>query len=186
MSPQVVSSLPGGWSESSLFEDDLHGLACPVQRVVHDGVAPPYRCSLVGQLERQEDDDGADGETSVQTSGCEVVVVGPPAAVLVLDDLVEDETDDAPGRVVDGRCRGNHTGTAEDEGNIDVTEVGLWEHAGKYVEHGRGEGAGDEEVHESIVDLASTEDALRTNQTPNDRSVEEDPSAWASVVVLLF
>lgn len=110
----------------------------------------------------------------------------PPAAVAVLDDLVEHESDDAPGRVVDGGRRRDHAGPAEDERHVDVAELALGEHAGQQVEDGRAQGAGDEKVHEPVVDLAGAEDALRADQTPDDGSVEEDATAGAGVVVDLL
>ena len=36
------------------------------------------------------------------------------------NDIIENESDDRPGDVVDGAGRGNETGAAEDDGEVDV------------------------------------------------------------------
>ena len=66
------------------------------------------------------------------------------------DDIVEDESDDRPGDVVDGAGRGNETGAAEDDGEVDVFD----------------ERVGPFEVHEPSDDGADSAD-------------EEEEEEWA-------
>lgn len=160
----------------------MNSFVIGVHGAANNGVAPPYWSSLEGQVERQENDNGRNGKTSVKTSRGDVVVVRPPASVSVLNELVEDESGETPGGVVDGCGRRNLARTAEDDGCVEVSEVGLGEHAGKEVEEGWGNGTSDEEVQQAVVDLASREDTLGTDETPNDGGSKENVATWAGEV----
>ena len=179
----TLKSLPHlGPKRLSRLQRRLPRLVVRLERAGDNVVAPPHRRLLLRKLQRDEDEDRAKRETDVETGGGEVVVVRPPAAVPVSEELVEDETDDAPGRVVERGGGRDLAGAAEDEGHVDVAEGGAGEHAREHVEDGWGDGADEEEVQQVVVHLASGEDALRTDQTPNDGSVEEHAAVGAGEV----
>ena len=52
--------------------------------------------------------------------GKRTIVLCPPRKVTSANDIIENESDDRPGDVVDGAGRGNETGAAEDDGEVDV------------------------------------------------------------------
>jgi len=67
---------------------------------------------------------------------------------------LEDEADDRPGHVVDGRGGRDEGGTGEDDGEVDVFDEGVGEFAGDEVACEREDGADEEEEDERVVDLA--------------------------------
>ena len=57
-----------------------------------------------------------------EKKGKRTIVLCPPRKVTSANDIIENESDDRPGDVVDGAGRGNETGAAEDDGEVDVFE----------------------------------------------------------------
>ena len=85
----------------------LDRLLLVVEVVGRDGDAPPLREGGVGQVEGEDDDDGADGQADVQAGRGQVIEAQPPAAVLAAEEGVEEEADGAPAEVVERGGRGN-------------------------------------------------------------------------------
>ena len=59
-------------------------------------------------------------KNSKERKGQRTIVLCPPRKVTSANDIIENESDDRPGDVVDGAGRGNETGAAEDDGEVDV------------------------------------------------------------------
>lgn len=89
--------MPSLRSEGLTISHDLPDTGvCHIHSVIDIDIAPPLWCRGVGQVQREEDDDGRNEETSVERCGCDVVILQPPASPAALDVEVEDDTDDAP------------------------------------------------------------------------------------------
>ena len=67
-----------------------------VQRPRRRRIAPPARERGRGQVQRGDDDDGADGQADIESRRSDVVVAHPPAAVAVADVFLENKSDDGP------------------------------------------------------------------------------------------
>ena len=78
-------------------------------------------------LEAEENENNGDSDTGVESGRQDVVVLGPPGEVTATDNIVENESDDGPGDVVDGSGRRNVASSIEDDReaekriSIDVT-----------------------------------------------------------------
>lgn len=165
----------------------LDGRVQVIHVVVRDADAPPGGHGGVCEVEGEDDDDGGDGEADVEAGGGDVVEAHPPAAVAVPDVLVEDEADDAPGEVVERGGGGDAVAAAEDERGGEVAEGRAGEGAGEGVEEDGGQGAGQPEVLQVGVQGARGEDALRADEAPDDRGVEEDaPVGAVELAALVF
>ena len=77
------------------------------------------------------------------------IVLCPPRKVTSANDIIENESDDRPGDVVDGAGRGNETGAAEDDGEVDVFEERVRPLERDQVAPQRRERAREEEEHKS-------------------------------------
>lgn len=67
------------------------------------------------------------------------------------DDVVEDKPDDGPGHVVEGGGGWDETGTAEDDGEVDVLDERVRPLEGDEVASERAESANEEEVNKSAM-----------------------------------
>ena len=79
-----------------------------------DGVQPNR--AVLRVLEDEEDEHRADGDARVERGGQDVVVLRPPREMTATDDVLEDESDDRPGHVVDGAGGGDGARSGEDDG----------------------------------------------------------------------
>lgn len=145
---------------------------------VHSGsddiIAPPRRRVDVIEGECEEDSKGSESETEVEAGGREEVEAAPPAEVALLDKVLEDEADDAPGQVVERRGGRNGAGAAEDDGRDQVADGRLRPLFGGEVEDDGDDGADAKEDEQTRVDLARGENPRGSEETPDDGS-------WVSV-----
>lgn len=175
--------LPRGRSERDAGH--LDSFIRSIQGVGSNIGSPPFSHLVVPERQGDEDQDGGQGETDVQTSTKHVIVVHPPSSPAVTDELVEDVTDDTPGEVVEGSGGRNQCATTENDRSAEVADGGLGPGAGTKVDQDRKEGTGEPEPHHVGVQLARREDTLRSNDTPDDGSVEKDTTVGAREMVLL-
>ena len=182
-----VTPLPRRGSKSlPLIKGDLDSIPIRLQRARHNIIPPPTRRFLTRQLERQKDDNGTNSQPAIETSRSNIIIIGPPTPILVLEILVKDKANDGPGGIIDRRGRRDLAAATEDQRHVDVAEVGFGESAREAVEDERGEGAGEEEPEEVVVDLAGGEDAGGADETPDDGGGEEDAAVGALEVVDVF
>lgn len=110
----------------------------------------------------------------------------PPTSPAVTDELVEDETDDTPGEIVKRSSGRNQSATTEDNGGVEVADGGLGPGTGTKVDDDRESSTSEPEPHHVGVHLARGENTLRSNDTPDNGSVEEDTTVGAAKVVSLI
>jgi len=141
--------------------------------------------SALRVLQGEEDEDDGEGDTCVQSSGKDVVVLGPPREVTPTDNILEDEPDDGPGDVVDGGGGGDEASTAEDDGEVEVAHPALGPLLCRKPGEDGGDEADDEEQAECVVHLALGELPGGTDDSPDDGGRAEDSSRGADEAVLL-
>jgi hypothetical protein len=89
--------MPSLRSEGLAISQDLPDTGvCHIHSIVDIDIAPPLWWRGVGEVQREEDDNGRDEKTSVKRCGCDVVILQPPASPAALDVVVEDNTDNTP------------------------------------------------------------------------------------------
>lgn len=115
------------------------------------------------QREGKEDEQGAERQAEVETRGCEIIEATPPGEVALANDVLEEEADDAPGKVVERRGRGDGAGAAEDDGRHEIFGERLGPLLGGEVEDDRQDGTEAEEDKEAGVDLAWRKNARWSN-----------------------
>lgn len=147
--------------------------------IVRDANPPPARHGRIGQIDREDDNDGTDSQSRIQTRRRDVVEAHPPSSVLVPDVFVEDIADDAPSEVVERSSRWDVSTAAEDKRSGEVAKGGAGEGASEGVEDYRCQNTSQPEVLEVGVDGARGEDALGTDETPDNGSVEKDATIGA-------
>jgi len=139
-----------------------------------ESISPPglnsvfSNCAVLRILQTEEDQDGADGDTGIKSSGQDIVVLGPPREVTTSDDVLEDETNNSPWDVVDGTGRGDGASSAEDDGEVDVAHEAVGELLCQEKSENGHDEADEEEDTESIVDLALRELPSRSDNTPDN------------------
>lgn len=170
---------PGPWPKEFTVCDDLHGSPQSVRGGKGARVAPPRldggqaNVTVVWVLQAEEDHNRRDSHAGVESGGQDVVVLGPPREMTAADNVLEDEPDDCPGHIVDGRGRGDVACSGEDDrearrrsGSLvslsmraghslevaDDGDVGVLE--GDGVGDRRADDADEEEVHQAVVHLA--------------------------------
>ena len=132
--------------------DEQAGHADRVERVLPDGVAPPVEDdAAVGVLEREEDEDRAEGDADVEAGGEDVVEAEPPAEVVAADEPLEEGADHRPGGVVDARRGRELREPCEADGDVDVPPEGGRVAAREEVEGDGEERADEEEVEDPVV-----------------------------------
>lgn len=154
-------------------QDRLYRRVLEVHRRGDHVVAPPGRRVDVIQGEGEEDDECAQREAEVEPGAGQEIQPAPPAEVALLDEVLEDETHDAPREVVEGRGRRNRPGAAEDHRGDQVLHRRLGPAPGAEVEQDGENGADTEEDEEPRVDLAGREHARWAEETPDNRGWEE-------------
>ncbi|PLW04758.1 hypothetical protein PCASD_21190 [Puccinia coronata f. sp. avenae] len=76
-------------------------------------ITPPIegaKLAALGELEGEKDDDSANDGADVEAGGEEKVVLGSPAELHPAEHILEDEADEDPRHVVDGRRRRDPAG----------------------------------------------------------------------------
>ena len=103
----MSTSSPLGRPEGSVRSREQEGNSHRIVRILPYGVAPPVEVDApVRVLEREEDEDAADGDADVETGGEDVVEAEPPPEVEAAHEPLEERADHRPRRVVDaGRGR---------------------------------------------------------------------------------
>ena len=158
-----------------------------IQIVIRRTDAPPARHACIGQVKCQNNDDSTDSKSCIQTSRGDIIEPHPPAPVLVSNVLVKGESHDAPGEIVERGSRWNLTTAAEDERCREVLEWEFRKHAGKDVDQYRGKDTREPEPLQVGVYASWREDALGTDQAPDDGGVEKDtPVGAVELVGLVF
>ena len=142
--------------------------------IIRHADPPPRRHGRIRKIDRQDNDNGADRQSGIQSRRSDVIKAHPPAPVLVPDVLVENVPHNAPREVVERRSGWDLATAAEDEGSGEIAERSAGEGASEGVEEDGGQCAGKPEVLEVGVDGSGGEDALWTDETPDDGSVEKD------------
>lgn len=137
----------------------LYGRVLEIHRRGNHVVAPPRRRVNIVQGKREEDDQGAQRETQIETGAGQKVQSAPPAEVALLDQVLEYEAHDAPGQVVERRGRRYGPGPAKNDGGNQVLNGRLGPTPGAVVEEHREDGADAEEDEEARVNLAGGEHA---------------------------
>lgn len=146
---------------------------------------PPLRRIDLIQCEDEEDGERAYRQPSVQSAGRKVVQATPPAEVPPADDVLEDVAHDSPREVVEW-CRWWDLATsAKNDGCQRVLE-----HAARPLlldapDDERQGGTEGEAEEQRGVHLAGREQALWTEQTPDDGGGEEDFCAGAGELLRL-
>lgn len=149
-------------------QDGLNGRILEVHGRGDDVVAPPGRRVDAVEGEGEENDEGAQREAEVEPGARQKVEPAPPAEVALLDQVLEDEADDAPGQVVERGGGRDGPGAAKDDGGDEVADGRLGPAPGGQVkEHGE-DGADPEKDKEARVDLARGEHAGGAEETPDD------------------
>ena len=161
------------------LQDRLKRIIVGIQCRRDHVVTPPAGSLLARQLETAEDDNGRDGQANIHARAGDVVVLLPPASVPVANDFVEDKAHGAPRRIVEGRRGRDFARATKDKWRVGIAEGAVGEHPGENVEEWGSEEAGNEEVHEAVVDAARGKDTLRPDETPDDGSVEKHSSVGA-------
>ena len=76
--------------------------------------------AVLGVLKDEENQDSRNSNAGIEGSGQNVVVLGPPREMTPADNVLEDESNDGPGNVVDRARRGDITSTGEDYGEAEI------------------------------------------------------------------
>lgn len=145
--------------------------------------SPPAGHFVVPQRQSNENQDCRQSETDVQSCTKDIVVVHPPAAPAVTNELVEDKADDTPGEVVEGSSGRDQSATTEDDGGVEVADGGLGPGTGTEVDHDRKNSTGEPEPHHVGIHLTRGEDTLRSNDTPDNGGVEKYTTVGAAEMV---
>ena len=156
-----------------------------LKRTSRNIIPPPTRGLLTRKLERQENHNRRNRQSAIQSGASDVIVVRPPAPILVLQILIKNKAHNGPGGIIDGAGGRDLARTAEDKRHVDVAEVGSWEGACETVKDEGGDGAGEEEPEQVAVELAGGENAGGADETPDDGGGEEDAAVGALEVVLV-
>lgn len=151
-----------------LWQERLDRRPLKVHCLLDNGVAPPLRRLDVVQGKRKEEDERAKRQPEVEAARGEKVEARPPAEVALLDPALENEADDAPGKVVERRGGRNGAGAAKDDGRHEVLGGRAGPAPGPEVDGNGRDSTQDEEEEEPGVDAAGGEDARWADETPDD------------------
>jgi len=133
----------------------------------------------LGQQKRKEDDDCANCQTSIQASRGDVVVCQPPSSLRVPDELVEDESDDTPGKIGHWSRWRDVANTTEDDRGVQIPGWAPWETLRCVVKDDWKSGTNKPEVLQVRVETFARENAVRPNDTPDDGCGEEHATVGA-------
>lgn len=141
--------------------------------------------AVLGVLEDEEDKDRRYGNSGIESGGEDVVILGPPREGAAADDVVEGESNDCGGDVVDSGGWGDVTGTSEHDGQVDVLVPRVGVAAGEGVWDSWADGTDEEEPQERVVHLARAEHVFGGNNTPDDGGGTEHGGRQANESVIL-
>jgi len=105
----------------------------------------------------------------IESSREDVIVSHPPAEVEATNNEVENKAPKYPRDVIETGCGRHCSKTGEEDGNIDVSIKGQQETTSKEVKGNGRENADEEEPQQRRVKRAWTEEATRSDGSPNDR-----------------
>lgn len=163
----------------------LHSRILRIHRHTHNIIPPPTRRLNIIQRERKEDENRTQCQSQIQARRGEVIETAPPSEILLPYHFLENESYDAPTQIIEWSSRRNTCCTSEDEGSHEIFDGTIWPFACGEVEDDRNYCAEAEEPEEGGVDLARGENALGSNETPDDGCGEEDTSAGTREVIFL-
>lgn len=133
-----------------------------VHRSSDNIVTPPVWRVDVVEGEGKEDDERGEGKTKVETRGREEVETAPPPEVALLDEVLEDESHDTPGQVVERGSRWDGSCTAKNNRSNEVFQRRLGILLGREVDDSRDNSTDTEEDEKAGVNLSRGEDTGRS------------------------
>lgn len=136
------------WSYMGLYRSPLN-----IHRRRDDIVAPPLWRFDIMQRESKEDDQSRQREPEVQGRRGQKVEPTPPPKVPLLDPELEDEADNAPRQIVQGRRGRDRSCTAEDERCHEILEWRVRPTLCGEVDGDGDDGADGEESKQPRIDL---------------------------------
>ncbi len=110
--------------------------------------------SSVVEREGEEDQQGAQRKSKVQTGRRQEVEAAPPAKKSLADQVLKGEADNTPREVIEGRGGRDRACTTEDDGGDEVLERRFGPPLGAEVEEDRYDGTDAEEEEQARVDLS--------------------------------
>lgn len=134
----------------------------------------------------EEDDDTADGKSGVQRRSEDVVVLAPPGVELAVDDLVEDQVDNVPRRIVDTGGRRHVIGSDKDQWPVDLANKVRLCLLEDEIRNRRQDKSDPEEVQETRVNGANGVETGGPDETPDDRRRENGATVGAGEAVGLL
>lgn len=168
------------------------GCTSAVSGIDKDRITPPNldgvdsNRSVLRELKTEEDDNNGARKTSIESGRENVIVLAPPGKVTPPNHILENESNQSPWHVVNGRSWRNSTSSREDDWEVDVFEDRVGVLASDEVRNPRSDCTKKEEEGESVVDLSMRELECWTNDSPNDRCCSEHLSAGANESILLM
>lgn len=163
----------------------LDRLADHIQRGQHLLVSKPVRRFGASHVQREEYEDGRAKQAHVERRGRDVVVLEPPARLPPPDEEVEDGAHDSPAVVDEHRRRREHSGSAEDEGEVDVSPDRAGITLGEEPRDDGCDGADQPEPLQTAVEGLAGEHASRADGAPDHGSRVEDLGLWAGELICL-
>jgi len=127
------------------------------------GVSPPRLDvrqpdrSVLRELQREEDEQDGNCHAAIESSGQDVVVLGPPGEMTSSNHVLEYEADNSPWNVVDGSCGRYEASAVEDDREVDVFQETVRVSPIEEPRDERCESSHEEEENEWIVGLAFAE-----------------------------
>lgn len=138
------------------------------------------------EVQRQKDENRAQGQSHIQPGGQHVVILHPPSAPVTADVLVENESDDAPAQVIERRGGWDECRAAKEDGRADIANGAPWEDARENVDDDGEQESCYPKVHETGENLTGGEHAGRSNGAPYHRCIEENAAIGTGVSVGLM
>jgi len=120
--------MPCPGAEEIAFGNFEHRCALRICGVEIHRIAPPRldcvdsNVSILWVLQTEENEDRTDCDPRIQSRRKHVVVFRPPREVASADNILEDESNNSPGDVVDGAGRGDVPSSGENDWEVDVSE----------------------------------------------------------------
>lgn len=117
---------PGRWTKTLPLLNCIIRTSLPITPLLVDFCSPPAEAlHPPGINEAKEDNDDTESETRVESCAERHSVFAPPGVVAVLDNVIEDVTNNDPDREVEA-CRGrNPRHSTENDWQVDLPEDAL-------------------------------------------------------------